>query len=97
MAKPSKPNGKWPNGKDVGPEKPQESMIPRLLTEIQTEYKDVAFKAGNLQYHMEIMKLELNQLNQRLQQMNQEAAKRGEIDQELKSKETMSETPAIAN
>jgi hypothetical protein len=52
----------------------QEPKEVRTLEEIQAEYVEVCKQAGELQYHIEVMKADLLKFNQRLLQLNEEAA-----------------------
>ena len=46
---------------------------PRKLDDINKEYAELCCIAGDKQYRSEVLKIELLQINQRLQQLNQEA------------------------
>jgi hypothetical protein len=53
----------------------QQVAVPqRTLPEIQSEYADLCTQGGDRQYKVEVLKGELNNINQRLLQLNQEAA-----------------------
>ena len=53
---------------------------PRPLADIQKEYQELAFKAGQLQYQQYVNTRDLEQTNTRLISVNQEAAARLELD-----------------
>lgn len=67
---------------------------PRALPEIQKEHNQLCYEAGARQYKISILKAELDQINNRLRDVNTEAAKRNELDakaQEAKKNEAKSE------
>lgn len=47
--------------------------IPRGMEEIQKEYNQVCNQAGDFQYRIKVMKNDLNQINQKLMELNHEA------------------------
>lgn len=53
---------------------------PRTLDAIQKEYTELCVKAGAAQYQREIMDREVKALNDKLVAVNNEAAKRIELD-----------------
>lgn len=53
---------------------------PRALPVIEAETKDLCGQLGWLQYELEVKKSHLQQANQRLFNLNQEAAARKELD-----------------
>jgi hypothetical protein len=53
---------------------------PRTLEEINKEYTTLCSKAGELQYRVEIEKIQIAQINQKLQELNKEGAERFELD-----------------
>ena len=62
--------------------------VPRELAEIQQEYQQEAFKAGALQYQIKIMSKELDGLNDRLADINREAAARNQLNAQAKADST---------
>lgn len=54
---------------------------PRPLDEIKKQYQQVATHAGGLQYEIEVKKAELNNVNQTMLNLNQEADARQKLDQ----------------
>ena len=77
---------------------PTSSNEPRQLDEIQKEYNEVALKAGQLQYQVFVHSEDLKATNQRLVALNQEAAKRLQLDKEAKAAAATQETAkAVAN
>lgn len=55
---------------------------PRALTDIQKEYQELCFKAGQLQYQNNVTNDELAKINERLYEVNYEAAERNKLDAE---------------
>lgn len=70
--------------------------IPRPLVDIQNEYSQTSFKAGNVQYQIHVYQRELTQLNQELERLNNEAAARNQLDAQAKAAEPAVETPKEA-
>lgn len=64
---------------------------PRAMTEIQQEYQELVFKAGQAQYQLYVIERDLAQTNFRLREVNVEAAARNELDK--KDKEQNEQTP----
>jgi hypothetical protein len=52
------------------------------MEEITAEYNQLVGRAGNLQYQSFVFESELSQVNQRLVDINHEAARRQELDKE---------------
>ena len=52
----------------------QEVKAKRTLEQIEQEYRELCTAQGDRQYRIEILKSEINQVNQRLLELNQEAA-----------------------
>lgn len=63
---------------------------PRSLEEITKEYQEVLGKAAQAQYFVYVHSKELEQFNQRLVQVNMEAAERQKLDKEASAAETTS-------
>jgi hypothetical protein len=53
---------------------------PRSWTDIQRAGQELYIKAGQCQYHIEVLQAQLKQLNSQLLQVNQEAGIRQELD-----------------
>lgn len=66
---------------------------PRELKDIQAEYRDLANKAGQVQYVIHAQQKNLQQINARLEYVNHEAEARNKLDKETaeKQKETPNE------
>ncbi len=60
---------------------------PRELKVIQDEYNQLSLRAGQNQYQTFVLGQDLNQINQRLVEVNQEAAHRNKLDAAIKAKE----------
>jgi hypothetical protein len=56
--------------------------VPRVEDEIRKEYADVAFAAGQAQYQVYVYTEELSRINQRLLEINQEAAARQKLNKD---------------
>jgi hypothetical protein len=61
---------------------PKANPTPRLMEEIQKEHSQASYEAGVAQYQVYVHSKDLEQKNQRLLSLNQEAAARQKIDQE---------------
>lgn len=61
---------------------PEPLKVTRELPEIQAEYGQLASKAGQVQYQIEVYKAELAQLNERMLKVNREAAARQQLNAE---------------
>lgn len=59
---------------------------PRKLEEIQAEYGQTASRAGQAQYQVFVFEAELQQLNNRMVELNQEASERAALDKEEQAK-----------
>lgn len=57
-----------------------ETSTPRTLAEITTEYNQLVSRAGGLQYQTFVYADELRQVNDRLVEINHEAAARQQLD-----------------
>lgn len=57
-------------------------QVPRLRPEITQEFEKLATQAGSTQYLIVVKEQELKQLNQRLFELNNEAAAREKLDKE---------------
>jgi hypothetical protein len=71
--------------------KPQE---PRQIADIQKEYQELSAQAANAQYLVFVKTKELEQVNERMLQVNQEASIRIELDKANQLKE---ESREVAN
>lgn len=60
---------------------------PRELPEIQQEYQQLLTQAANAQYLVFVHGREVDRLNQRMLEVNQEAALRNKLDAETKAAE----------
>jgi len=60
--------------------------IPRAFDEIKQAYNELAGKTGQLQYQKYVIERELEQLNQQLINVNNEAAARQNLDKEAAAK-----------
>jgi len=60
---------------------------PRAMEEIQAEYNRLSGQAGQNQYQAYVLSKDLERINQRLVEINQEAAYRNKLDAETKAKE----------
>ena len=69
-------------------------QAPRPMQEIQQEYQQLLAKVANAQYLVFVHGREQERLNGKLAELNQEAAKRNELDSETKKAE---EKPKIAD
>lgn len=69
-----------------------ETKEPRELSEITKEYQELIGRAGNLQYQLFVFQDELSKVNDRLVEINHEAAARQNLDKE-KQKETTDASP----
>ena len=65
---------------------------PRSLADIQKEYQELAFKAGQLQYQQYVNTRDLEQTNTRLISVNKEAAARIELDKKAVAEAPKAET-----
>lgn len=70
---------------------PAPQTTPRNLEAIQADYQQTALQAGQSQYQVFVHSEDLKSLNQKLLNLNREAAERNRLDQEAKNKE---ETPS---
>lgn len=59
---------------------------PRELKDIQNEYNQLSLRAGQCQYQTFVLGKDLEQINHRLVQVNQEAAERNKLDAAAKAK-----------
>lgn len=66
--------------------------VPRSLEDIKKEYNEILTKSGNAQYLVFVYTKELEQLNRRLLEVNQEAGVRQSLDAQVK-KEQKDEQP----
>lgn len=64
---------------------------PRTIEEIQKDHNQASYEAGLAQYQVYIFTKDLEQKNQRLLNLNQEASARNKIDQEAKQDGATSE------
>lgn len=54
--------------------------VPREMPEITREYQEQCFTAGQLQYEIQVKSDALNKVNERLLQINNEAAARNQLN-----------------
>lgn len=64
---------------------PSNQPAPRKLEEIQADYAKAVSDSGQVQYQVFVYGEELKQLNHKLLQLNQEAARRAQLDKEEKA------------
>ena len=62
-------------------------VLPRELEEIRKEYNELSLRAANAQYLVFVHSKDLEQVNNRLIQVNQEAGARQQLDEANKPKE----------
>lgn len=65
------------------------TVPPRDLKDIQVEYNQLSLRAGQNQYQSYVLAQDLKGINQRLVEVNQEAAERNKLD--AKDKEVAGE------
>ncbi len=53
---------------------------PRSLEEINKEFSQLVYQAGQAQYQIHVIEGDLSQINYRLREVNREAAARNELD-----------------
>lgn len=70
-----------------------QQQTPRTLEEIQKVNGELLARAANAQYMVYIYGRELNQLNEQLMYLNQEAGARKQLDAKLQATEATSEQP----
>lgn len=59
--------------------------VPREMTEIEKSYQQNCLSAGQLQYQIRVYTEQLNQVNQQLLAINNEAAARKQLDEASKA------------
>lgn len=64
--------------------KQKKLSVPRALEEIQKEYQTICFNAGQVQYQLSVYNQELDTLNKRLFNINNEAAARNKLEADKK-------------
>lgn len=64
---------------------------PRQLLDIQKEYQELCLKAGQIQYQIKVNSDELEKINDRLYEINYEAAERKDLDAKSEAKAGKSE------
>lgn len=70
---------------------PKPNPAPRALEEIQKDHNQASYEAGLAQYQVYIYTKDLEQKNQRLLNLNQEAAARDKLDKESKKEVAVNE------
>lgn len=70
--------------------------VPRAMAEIQAAYNQLCASAGQLQYQMRIYTRELEQINTKLEAINNEAAARNQLDAQTTAKETANKSTEVA-
>lgn len=78
-----------------GPVKVTKTPSPRALVDIQAEYGQLSAQAAQVQYQTFVLKQELENINNRLMQLNREGAARNKLDQDAAAKETPKETTDV--
>lgn len=73
-----------------------EVPVPRSKADIDTAYTQACSVAGQIQYRIESAKNQLNQINNEIHNLNNEADARAKIDAEEKSKAAPA-VEAVAN
>lgn len=66
-------------------------VAPRSMDEITGEYNQLIAKAGQIQYQIHVHESDLKQTNERLRQLNYEAAERNKLNQAAQPKEVANE------
>lgn len=66
-------------------------QAPRSMDDINKEYRELLVAVANAQYMAFIKNLEVENLNKRLIQVNQEAAQRQELDRQVAAEEAKKE------
>ena len=74
------------SAKSSRPAKPK-SATPRQLIDIQKDYQEKAFNAGQVQYQIYVLTKDLETLNELLEDVNKEAAARNQLDKETPKQE----------
>lgn len=77
-----------------------EEQKERTLDEVTNEHNQLCFRAGMLSYRMKVEQAELDQLFERIVQLNQEAATINQINakaKEMIKKEETEEVKEVAN
>lgn len=68
--------------------------IPRTIAQIQDEFNKIALEAGQAQYHVYVYTNDVKEKNEKMRDLNMEAAERNRLDAEAAKKEAPSEQPA---
>lgn len=67
------------------------NQVPREMEAIQREAQETYIKAGQVQYHIDVLKQDLARLNSQLLSINHEAAARNELNKTDAAKEPKNE------
>lgn len=67
--------------------KTKKLSVPRTMEEIQKEYQQLCWNAGQAQYQINITSKELQKMNDRIEAVNREGAARIQLDKDAKNKE----------
>ena len=70
---------------------------PRALEELQKEYQSLSAQAANAQYLVFVHSKQLDQINQRLLEVNQEADARNKLDADKPKEETPATQEEVSN
>ncbi len=65
---------------------------PRSLEEINKEFSQLVYQAGQAQYQIHVIEGDLSRINFRLKEVNREAAARNELDKSTKTEDTNEQT-----
>jgi hypothetical protein len=65
----------------------QKAPQPREMKEITAEYNTTASQAGTVQYQIKVYQSQLEQLNQKMLNLNNEGAERQRLDAQTKKEE----------
>lgn len=71
------------------------TSVPRTKAEIDQKYTELCALAGQIQFRNKQAEAHLNQINQQIQSVNNEADARAKLDAEEKAKENPAETSNV--
>lgn len=77
-----------------GPMKVKQAAAPREMEAIQRNGAELYNRAGQIQYHIDVLQKDLDQVNTQLLSINQEAACRQQLDAEALKKQQAAEEVA---
>lgn len=72
-------------------------LPPRTLPEITASYQELCTRAGQTQYQLFVLNKELESFNGQLLRLNQEGAKRNQLDQQAAKQEEPKPTEGATN